>query len=295
MALMQNGFRDACAFQTFGATASNNAYPSSLWGNSHRTGANRNFRAGQGIISDVAAIPDGYRHPGAWVMPQKPGALSSFGSVTGSGGVTEADAWSVKLAYADMTGSGTISSAAAGLIVQLLADISGSGTVTSASMLALLSASADLSGSGDITDADLEGLAAIAAALSGSGEVTVTLTGIGGMSADILVTGDILTTANVGSSVWGALATLNNESGTMGEKLNDAGSASNPWTEVIESGYTAAEILRIIAAYAAGKTTIVDNGDGTATVSFVGLDGTTDRIVADMDGSERSSITYDGS
>ncbi|MBK7330866.1 MAG: hypothetical protein IPI85_17805 [Dehalococcoidia bacterium] len=43
-----------------------------------------------------------------------------------------------------------------------------------------------------------------------------------------------------------------NDVGTMGEKMNDAGSG-NPWTEVIEGSYTAAELLRIITAALAGE------------------------------------------
>jgi hypothetical protein len=103
-----------------------------------------------------------------------------------------------------------------------------------------------------------------------------TLTGTGALDADIVVTGTGLTTANVGEAVWSAIAALNNTTGTMGEKLNDAGSAANPWTEVIESGYTAAEILRLIAAVVQGDATGLED----ASVTFKSIDGTTNRITA---------------
>jgi hypothetical protein len=80
----------------------------------------------------------------------------------------------------------------------------------------------------------------------------------------------------------------------MGEKLNDAGSGSNPWTEVIESGLTAAEVLRIILAVQAGKTNIVDNGGGSATVTFRDVADTKNRVEADMQDSERIDVTLDG-
>jgi hypothetical protein len=99
-----------------------------------------------------------------------------------------------------------------------------------------------------------------------------------------------LSPENLASAVWSALAASNNLAGTMGEKLNDAGSASNPWTEVIESGYTAAEILRLLAAVAVGETAI---GTGPTVVTFTGLDGTTDRVIANMTDSERTSVTLD--
>jgi hypothetical protein len=64
---------------------------------------------------------------------------------------------------------------------------------------------------------------------------------------------------------------------------------------VIESGYTAAEILRILTAVAAGKTVITDLGGGAATVEFRDIDDTKTRVEADMTDSERTSVTLDGS
>lgn len=294
MGLLANNFRDTLgAFQLFGATASNNAYPSVCLQNHHRTAANRNLTAGEGITSELVAVPSGNRHPNAWVMPQQAGALAARNTVTGSGTVSAANVWAVKLATAGLTGSGDLT-AIGGLIVQLIAAITGSGTVTAANLQAFLAAVADLTGSGTISDADLEGLGALLAALVGDGTLDASvLTGIGELDADLVVTGTGLSTANVGQAVWSALAASNNVVGTMGEKLNDAGSASNPWTEVIESGYTAAEILRLLAAVAAGKTDIVDLGGGAATVIFRDIADTKDRIVADMTGSERTTLTLD--
>ena len=123
MGILSNGFRDTLgAVQFFGATASNNAYPSARLANFARTGAARNITAGEGINSGLVSLPSGNRHPSAWMMPQKPGALAARNSVTGEGGVTEADTWAVKLAQAALTGSGSLE-AIGGLIVQLIADI----------------------------------------------------------------------------------------------------------------------------------------------------------------------------
>ncbi len=102
-----------------------------------------------------------------------------------------------------------------------------------------------------------------------------------------------LSPESLASAVWNANAAQFNAVGSMGEKVNDAGSGSNPWTEVIESGYTAAQILRILAAVAAGKTSITDNGNDTATVEFTGLDGVTVRVEAAMVESERATVTVD--
>lgn len=89
--------------------------------------------------------------------------------------------------------------------------------------------------------------------------------------------------------MWAAAATANNTAGTMGEKLNDAGSGSNPWTEVIESGYTAAEILRLLAAVAAGSATGLESGSQ----AFTGLDGTTERVTGTYSGGTRTITGLD--
>lgn len=292
MGLLQNGYREIIGgvYQTSGATAENNAVASARQANFARTGAMRNITAGEGITSGLVSLPSGNRHPSAWMMPQKAGALAARNSLIGSGTVG-ASALAVKLAQAALTGSGELT-AIGGLIVQLIAAITGSGEVSDADLKAFLQAVAAIGGSGGISDADLEGLGALLAALTASGTAGgSTLTGIGELDADLVVTGTGLSTANVGAAVWSALAAANNATGTMGEKLNDAGSGSNPWTEVIESGYTAAEILRFIAAFAQGDASGLE---GAAQV-FKSIDGSKDRITATYSGGTRTIVDRDGS
>lgn len=231
MGLLANNFRDTLgAFQIFGATASNNAYPSVRSQNYARTAASRNLTAGQGITSELVSVPSGNRHPSAWIMPQQAGALAARNTVTGSGTVSNADRWAVKLAQAALTGSGELT-AVGGLIVQLVAALTGSGAITAASLQAFLAAVANLTGSGGVTDADLEGFGALLAAILGEGGLDVSvLTGVGELDADLVVTGTGLTTGNVGSAVWGAIAAANNSAGTMGALLN-GGSAGGLTTE----------------------------------------------------------------
>jgi hypothetical protein len=77
----------------------------------------------------------------------------------------------------------------------------------------------------------------------------------------------------------------------MGEKVNASGSAANPWTEVIESGLSAGDVMRIILAIQAGETTVSDVGGGTKTITFKGQDGATDRVIASVSGSDRISVS----
>jgi len=237
----------------------------------------------------LSAFNNGYNTHYAWWPAMKPGGLASTLNIEGDGGIT-ANALAVKLAEADLTGSGDLA-AVGSLIVQLIADLTGSGSISSADLKAFLQAVAALTGSGTAAGT-ASGLGALIAALTGAGTVSPTLTGTGELDADLVVTGTGLTTANVGQAVWAAIASANNATGTMGEKLNDAGSASNPWTEVIESGYTAAEIMRLIAAAVAGKASGADSN----TPTFRDLGDTKDRISAVTDDNgNRTSITYDAS
>jgi hypothetical protein len=78
MGLLQNGFRDVFGvFRFYGATASNGACPQALVDNYHRTGMQRNLTAGEGISDDKVGVPLGNLAPSAWILPQKPGMISS--------------------------------------------------------------------------------------------------------------------------------------------------------------------------------------------------------------------------
>jgi hypothetical protein len=234
-----------------------------------------------------SSIPDGARPPHSWILAQTGGGLSSRNIIEGTGALSASGALG-KNALADLAGSGALSATGA-LIVSAVADLVGSGSITTATLLAILQVAADLTGSGTLA-ADVDALGWILADLEGTGALTAPNYGVGHMEADILPYTE-LSPAALASAVWSAVAADNNESGTMGEKLNDAGSASNPWTETIEGTYTAAELLRIMAAALAGEL----SGAATTTITIKGVDGTTDRIVATVtsDG-DRTAIALDG-
>lgn len=281
MGLIQNGFRESTG-KFIGASLLNaaNPYVSIPW--AQITNRKRNS-----LLSypTQAAIPSGYLNPGAWVMPNKPGGMSSRNEaiITISGNSSNA-AQGINL-----SGSATIELSTSGGAAAIAAAI-GSATITFttsgnavAPLNAIGSATITFTANGDIS---------APASLSGTTSITfsnaATLTAIGHMVAIPIDTA--LTPDAIASAVWSAIASANNNAGTMGEKLNDAGSASNPWTETIEGTYTAAEIMRIVLSVLAGKTNI----DGT-TVTFRDINDTKDRVTAEMTGSERTSITLDGS
>lgn len=211
-----------------------------------------------GSWSAKSGVPDGYRPPATWVIPLKAGALSARNALNGSSTFAGAIAGG-KNATADLTGSGSLAGIGA-LIVSLVAGLTGSGTINSAAAVAYLQLAADLTASGNLSGAATAKAAAIAA-LTGSGTATTTLTAKGVMAADVVVTGTGLTTANVGDAVWGAL---------------------------LEEGFDASRILRIIAAATAGEST-----GGPGSPVFRNLADTQNQVSGTANSSgDRSSITY---
>ena len=267
---------------TIGVNLSNATVPTDQRGLGPFAMANRiNFDA-------LASVPSGYPPSVAIVPPMFPGAMSSYrkakvtinGAVTGALGLNGIATGSVSL----------VGSAIGGLIAGGVA----SGVVTingTAAMFAAVSSAA----TGVITVGGTATAGAIGHMLA-SGNIIVDGDaipfGIGWMDANSDF-GNELTADKLASAVWNKVAGDVNVAGTMGEKLNDAGSATNPWTEVIESGYTATQILRLLARVAAGKTTIADLGGGAATVTFRDLADTKDAVVADMTGSNRTDVVLD--
>lgn len=228
-----------------------------------KSSPSRNKYFGSGSFLYISAVPNGYSPPYSWVIAQKGGGIAAYTTIYGSSSLTYVNLAGGLNAEAPLSGSGDLL-AALGLIVSGLSNMSGSGDLT-ADIFSVLQASTNLSGSGDISSAALGALASLIAPLIGSGSLSPTLTGPSFMSSDIVVTGDVLNTANVASAVWNALA---------------------------EGTFTYAQVVNILAAVAAGKTTVL-TGSGNASIVFRDLNDTRNLISATMTGSNRTIIDID--
>jgi hypothetical protein len=243
---------------------------------------------GNNTALKIDSFPTGTNSPYALMMGDKGALISATTTISGVGSLVSGMAMGRSIS-ATLEGSGNLT-AGLSLIVQFASELSGSGGLT-AGLVGTLQMAANLIGSGDLVGG-LGLLANISATLNGTGDIVGSLRGTASMSASITPFTE-LSPESLAASVWAAIANQNNISGSMGEKLNDAGSASNPWTEVIEGTYTAAEVLRLLASVAGGKSTIVDNGNGNATITFRDINDTTDRVVADVTDGSRNSLTLD--
>lgn len=229
-----------------------------------------------------AGVPDGYDAP---VLPIKAGGMSSLRGILTVGGTGD------MLQGGPMQGSGDITFTSDGglsLVISLSAN-SSVVTLTGDSMELRLTIGLDGTGAFQLTG---ENNLALIVPFEGAGSVLTMGAGATDLRGLLSMQGEWtpfteLSPEGLASAVWGSMASAYNDSGTMGEKLNGAGSAGNPWTEVIESGLSAAEVMRIIASAVAGTSQKTGS-----TIVFKGLDGTTDRITGsfDVDGNRTGSI-----
>lgn len=246
MALRSNGNQFASSGVWHAGQASVlSAIPSALQANFAQTGRNRNLTAGEGITSELVGLPSGYRHPGAWMMPQKAGAIAARNTITGAGATSSAMQSGYNIAAA-LTGDGGVpNTVSIGLIVSIAAALTASGGISSAATQALASLVADLTGSGSV-DATAAGLATLGAALEGSSFVTANNTALMSIAAAIKGYSD-LTPEGIRDNVWGAIAANFIASGTMGAKLNSAASGGVDYPAMADAVRTElqAELLRI--------------------------------------------------
>jgi hypothetical protein len=220
------------------------------------------FYQGEHVITgetDKSAFNNGYAvtEDGgyAWWLSPKAGGLSAR-LFDGSGTIVS-DANIGLNSDVAFSGTGDITGAQVALIVLVSAAFSGSGSVSS-SLDAFMGMSTALSGSGAISTSGTA-ISGLSFAVSGSGSLAGSGTAVSDLAIQITVSGDMLTTSNVGDAVW-----LQRSEGT----------------------YTYAEVMQIIAAVAAGKTT--NSGQ-----TFRDLSDTKDRVIGTVTGGDRTDVSYD--
>jgi hypothetical protein len=131
---------------------------------------------------------------------------------------------------ASLAASGLITNADLTRVFEILADLSASGTVTDADLavLAVVFGTANLSALGTLTDAQMGAVISMISNISASVSVQANNFATFNLEADITPFTE-LSPQSLADAVWSAQADENNLVGTMGEKLNDAGAAGNPW------------------------------------------------------------------
>jgi hypothetical protein len=243
-----------------------------------------------GGVPRLAATPAGYLPPYSWVIPVTGGDMATFTLIRGTSTMTGGAAAGVNISSTiDGVGDLTVTGQ---LVVSAVATLTGSGVVSDAGLLAVLQASATLSGTGDLT-AGLDALGHVIATLTGTASESATLTATGTLAAEITPFTD-LSPQSLAGAVWAAVAADNNDPLTMGEKLNGAGSAGDPWSTVLPGSYTTSQaggIVSLIHKVLRNKT-VTDPATGTITV--YDDDGSTVLLTADLFEDAAGTQPYDG-
>lgn len=145
---------------------------------------------------------------------------------------------------ADLVGSGDMVGGIQAL-VQILSDITGTSSLTS-SIIGNWDMTVSLSGNGALL-ANINALAHILSDLSSSGTIVLNNGAVpGSLSADITSASE-LSPENLAAAVWNSIAASFNDAGTMGNKLNNAASAGDPWGTALPGAYADGEAGKILS------------------------------------------------
>ncbi len=210
-----------------------------------------------------ASAPDGYGMQ-ALVPPITAGSMSALVrgiEFTGAGNLLQGG---------PMEGAGSITLTAADAPLAMIVSLAGTASMAFAPAAAVLSMVVGMEGSGAIT---LTGAGALSMIVPFEGTGSIGLTGAGDLKGRLSMEGSWtpfteLSPENLAASVWAAAAASNNEAGTMGAKLNAAGSggvdlealAASVWAYTVR-GLTAtvdADIKRVNGVVITGTGTTGD-------------------------------------
>jgi hypothetical protein len=248
-----------------------------------------NQSVGRGIPSKLAGIPSGHLAPSSWVLPYKPGAMSSFTNLV----VTVTPGTLNLAAGVNISGDAAVTITVNPADGQLIVSAVGNASITfdlAANLAGALSAAGSTSFSFTVNNVTLGAIVdAVGAALvQFSNSATVRATG--NLSGDITPFTE-LSPQNLAAAVWQALASAYNTPGSMGELLNSAGAAADPLLGTVEGGLTLRDVLRILLAVNAGDATGLEG----STMVFKSQDGTVDRVEATYSSGARTVTSVDPS
>lgn len=239
-----------------------------------------NKYVGQATMSKGAAVPNGYRCPYSWFWPRNPknggststiGDLSIWNGATGKGTETCTMAGGLN-GVSTMTGSGQINNATMSLIMYAIAALSGLGRIYPNPQLSgKLDAAATLAGHGNFTGA-IGAISSAICLMNGSGTVSNSSV----VTAKAYMTAAItpftaLSPQTLAAAIWNSLAADFDAAGTMGQKLNAAGTAGDPWTAAVPAAYAPGTAGYTLGEYLDAKISSIAAGSGMTVAQFLAL------------------------
>lgn len=205
--------------------------------------SNRTKNKNRFTFDSQYSIPNGYSPPYTWNMSQKTGDIGSYTLIYGTSSSYSSIAGGMNL-EAGITGSGHISTSMLALVLSATCLIQSFGTFSS-NINGKLEASSSLAGSGDLVGS-IRALGNAISLINSSGSLNSDIFASGNISADLTPFTE-LSPESLSRSVWNALASDLNSPDTMGNKLNSAGAAGDPWSVVLPGSYTNEQAGNIIS------------------------------------------------
>jgi len=202
----------------------------------------RNYYLNESGISEKDGFPTATQPPYSCVPPFKGGLLSSTTYIKSLGELSISSLSKGVNCESSIQGEGDLL-ASLSLIIQMACDILASGDLDG-SISGKLEMAASLAASGDL-EGSLGLIANMIATVDGDGDLESDARGKLYMEADITSSSE-LSPQSLAAAVWSALAASFNEVGTMGNKLNSAGSAGDPWGTILPNGYSGEQAGAII-------------------------------------------------
>lgn len=185
-----------------------------------------------GLSPVFGASPSGHLPPSGWVMPMKPGGISSY---VLCGGVS------------DISGSASSGVNIVGECQGSCDAIAEGGLVSSATGLAdgwslsigeIYGAAGMFGGMQGYAYTNIEtgAIVWLVGTCHGGCDASIQTFAVGSMAGAVTPFTE-LSPEGLAGAVWGAIASENNISGTMGAKINAAASAGDPWTAELPGAY----------------------------------------------------------
>lgn len=180
-----------------------------------------------GTTARKSAIPVGYTVGGRFLALESGGMGMTNSTIWGSADLDALMAAGKNLEAA-LSGTGTLVASQLQTVISMAANLSASGTISNAQLVSFVNMVAAITASGTMT-ATIGALSNLIASITATGSMSPEMNATANMEADITPFTS-LSPESLASAVWNAEAASYNASGSMGEKVNAAGTAGDPWT-----------------------------------------------------------------
>ena len=153
---------------------------------------------------------------------------------------------------------------------------------------AIASGGAEIGGAGSVPNAKATRLVNSPATITGTGSLVQALPKGRARATALVNVGAAPSAFDIAQAIWNAPSASYDVAGSMGEKVNAAGSAGDPLTGEVENSLSLRDTMRLMLAVMTGKSTVSGN-----TITFRDNADSKNRVTATMSGRNRTAVTLD--